>query len=371
MTMSKLKGPFNEHALVLSQFGCSEKNVLKLQEMWNEPHRYYHNQEHLEEILSLAEKSYTGNDPRMVDGKSNPRMGDLLHSYYMLIVAAFFHDAVYDPMSNLNEEKSATLMFKMCDSSADLDVIEKIILDTKDHTKPASSKLSEMFLEFDLHGLANGSVSRMIEDEKKIFKEYGFVDYSMYKMRRGEILESFIPYILKKNPDSKVREYIDWFKNRDVKIAVYPGTFFPFHRGHLDILQKAERVFDKVILAFGMNPAKPDERKPRFKYLEEMRANMPNHQIEIFEGMATEYVKSKNYPVSVVKGLRNPTDFDAERLQLRFMEDMDPSINIVYIISDRKYEHLSSSAIRMIQAIGEKEKPGESSPKWTKEYLVF
>ena len=83
----------------------------------------------------------------------------------------------------------------------------------------------------------------------------------------------------------------------------------------------------------------------------------------MFEGMLTDYVKSKSYPVSIVKGLRNPTDFDSERLQLRFMEDMDPNINIIYIISDRKYEHLSSSAIRQISS-------ADSNPDLVGKYLI-
>lgn len=382
---TELNPLFAEHAMVLDRFGVSAENILKLQEMWNEPHRRYHNQEHLEEILGLAKKAFIAQHPLMVgDSELKPsgplRIRDFQEAHHVLVVAAIFHDAIYNPVSKTNEEDSAALIDKFCnpdlypeDRDDELgirarlkkwkDVIVKMILDTKDHTKTPSSALSDLFLTFDLHGLTNGTLSRMIADEKKIFQEFGFVDYSLYKMVRGSILEGFVPHILKRNPESKIAEYVDWFNNREIKIAVFAGTFLPWHKGHENILQKAEKIFDKVILASGPNPAKPNQRAEQLKYLPFMQKAMPNHQIELFDGMLTEYVKSKG-AVSVVKGLRNPVDFESEKMQLRYMEDLDPSINVTYIISDREYEHVSSSGIKMVRAID----PKASS---LKNYLVF
>jgi phosphopantetheine adenylyltransferase len=102
-----------------------------------------------------------------------------------------------------------------------------------------------------------------------------------------------------------------------------------------------------------VNPGKSNNIADVKKYAsEELSKILPNNQVEFYEGMLHNYVKSKKYPLSIVKGLRNASDFDSEKLQLRYMEDMMPDINIVYIVSDRKYEHVSSSGIKSIQGMG-------------------
>lgn len=241
-------------------------------------------------------------------------------------------------------------MKSWCTSYPDADLVEAMILDTKDHSKPASSVLSDLFLGFDLHGLCNGTLNRMISDEKKMFREYGYVDYGVYQTTRAKILESFAPHIKKRNPESKIDEYVDWFKNRKAKIGFYVGSFYPFHRGHLDILQKAERTFDKVVILLADNPAKKIPKVDRESYAAELQKKLPNNQIEISDIMLHKLLKNLPYPVTIVKGLRNASDFDAEKLQLRYMEDMDENINVVYIVGDRKYEHISSSGVKAVQS---------------------
>lgn len=345
-----ITGPFQHYRDVLTRYGCSDADILKLQLMWNEPHRVYHNQEHLEEILSLIE------DYKRVQVDPIDWWIDAL------IMTAFFHDAVYDPMSKTNEEDSAALFFSMCHDNPNMvdgfeDIVNGAILDTKDHTKTPSSSVSSIFLKMDLNGLINGSLSRMISDEQKIMREFGFVDYGIYKDVRGtQFLDKFAPYVKHVNPNSQIDAYVDWFKHRTPNIAVFTGTFFPFHRGHNDILKRAERIFDKVIVLACVNPGKSNDLSVVKKYVEtELRQKLPNNQVEFFDGMVHNYIKELSYSASVVKGLRNASDFDAEKLQLRYMEDMYPEINIVYIVSDRKFEHVSSSGIKLIQSMGANE----------------
>jgi len=344
-----INGTFEKYHGILTKYGCTDADVLDLQNRWNEPHRVYHNQEHLDEILGLIEhrKFY-------LKATSDP-MSDA--DYENLICIAFFHDAVYDPgvSGGNNEAESFKLFAKMCKSvNADqVALIKFAIQDTVDHTQEPSSPLSKLFLTFDLHGMMHGSLSRMISDESKIMREFGFVDYDTYHNVRGtKFLEKFAPHIKKINPDSKVEEYLDWFKNQKPRIAIYPGSFYPFHKGHLDILKRAERMFDKVIILMCVNPSKSNNAEVIKSYMIELRKKLPNNQIEFHDGMLHNYIKLLNYPVSIVKGLRNASDFDAEKLQLRYMEDMCPDINIVYVVSDRKYEHVSSSAIKQIQSMG-------------------
>jgi pantetheine-phosphate adenylyltransferase len=364
-----IKGPFEKYHGILTKYGCTDEDVLSLQNMWNEPHRVYHNQEHLDEIISLIEHWKV----------THPTLTDTEFDLYIL--TAIFHDAIYDPKSNENELRSGELFAKMCPKASDIktldinnggpiiysvsDIVYGMILDTKDHTQKPTSFYSETFLAFDLNGMSFGSLSRMISDEKKIMREFGFVDYDVYHNTRGtKFLEKFAPHIKKAiNPNSRVDEYLDWYKTQTPKIAVFAGTFFPFHKGHLDILKRAERVFDKVIVLVCVNPGKNNSTSDVANYvINDLQKKLPNNQVEFYTGMLHNYIKSKNYPLSVIKGLRNASDFDSEKLQLRYMEDMLPDINIVYIVSDRKYEHVSSSGIKQIQYMGAIDEANEYLP---------
>lgn len=349
-----INGLFEQYGDILRKYGCSDEDILDLQNRWNEPHRVYHNQDHLLEILDLIEQSNKIHHKNM-----DPlEMEKDIKEYESLILCAFFHDAVYDPKSKTNEEDSHVLFKKMCRKENDspekkliVYEVERMILDTKDHTKEPHSEISAKFLKFDLNGLINGSLSRMIQDEKKLFREFGFVDYSIYKKSRKELfLDKFAPHVKKINSQSHIDEYIDWFNHYTPKIAVFAGTFVPMHLGHLDILKRAEQMFDKVIVLLCINPKKSNDSTKVIEYIEkELRPKLPNNQIDFYNGMLHEYVKGCGYPITVVKGLRNPSDFDSEKIQLRYMEDMHPEIKVAYIICDRKFEHVSSSGITMIQ----------------------
>lgn len=154
-------------------------------------------------------------------------------------------------------------------------------------------------------------------------------------------------------------------------IAIYPGSFNPFHQGHQNILEKAERIFgkDNVIVAVGINPDKMTEtleikgirqtmavpyNDPR---VETIRRQIPSNKVESYFGFLTEYVREKEaegYNVVVIRGLRNGHDFDYEYNQIRFMWDMHPKLNIICLFADPAYMHVSSSAYRAL----EKVKPG-------------
>jgi cytidyltransferase-like protein len=109
------------------------------------------------------------------------------------------------------------------------------ILDTKTH-KPRN-EISEIFCSLDLFCLTNYNFKELIEYEHGIFKEYQYVDYLTYHSKRLDFLFDI------KN-DLKTNNYnldllIQYIKNRKIKVGLYPGSFRPFHIGHLDILKKA------------------------------------------------------------------------------------------------------------------------------------
>lgn len=155
------------------------------------------------------------------------------------------------------------------------------------------------------------------------------------------------------------------------KIAIYPGSFNPFTTGHFNILLKAEEIFGKgnVIIAVGVNPEKmksiefpaniSQEEKREFIAKSDPRVlniknNLPSKTVESFAGFLTDYIWEKEeagYDVTVIKGLRNGDDLDYEVNQLRFMEEMKNDVKVIFIVCDKQYEHVSSSAYRALEAV--------------------
>ncbi len=343
-----------------------------LNEAWVEPHRHYHTLSHLSNILMLIDDLLEAKEIKTVDDRD------------ILVMAAFFHDYVYDPKSNTNEEDSAAEFLKVVKGKKhslqikkNIKIIHQIILDTKTHDKP-SCELSSLFIDLDLYRLCYGTLREQIEDERKIFREYGFVDWKIYHAERLKILKKINDHFFNSNTETRIEylfliceqkyvkfslnAYIEWFEQHQPKIAVFSGSFFPFHIGHLDILKKAEKIFDKVIIACGINKSKASDEAymtDRYVYINELKQALPNNQIELFEGMLHDYVKEKQYPLTLVKGLRDSKDLDFEKMQLRFIEDFS-DVNVTFIVCDREYEHVSSSAIKQIK---------EFRPELTRKYL--
>src|SRR5690606_36423802 len=117
----------------------------------------------------------------------------------------------------------------------------------------------------------------------------------------------------------------------------------PFHKGHFNVLQKAEKIFDKVIVAFGKNPDKSDLR--RFP----VPQTITNRQIEEYRGLLTTFIAGLGHDVVVIRGLRNSTDFQYEQNQYRYLQELMPGIRIVNIFCDKEFEHISSSGIRTLE----------------------
>lgn len=285
-------------------------------ERYNEPQRFYHSTKHLLDVISELENQ----------GKNDDE----------LFLAAVYHDAVYDPKASDNEEQSAQLFLQHASDSKLTDeqkqAVKTLILDTKNHI--ASSEKSAALIMADL-AILEQPFEKLVEYENNIFKEFQFVDYTVYKPKRIEVLT-------KLNKNGNLNLLIEYVKNRKPLIGVFCGSFNPFHKGHYNVLVKAERIFDKVIIAFGKNPDKKDKPWPIPKIIQ-------YHQMEEYNGLLTDFVGSLGYDVVVVRGLRNSTDFQYEQNQYRYIQELMPKIRIINIFCDKEFEHISSSGIRTLE----------------------
>ncbi len=257
---------------------------------YQEPHRFYHTPEHLYDVYQqLQERD--------------------LADHNVLLLATAYHDVIYNPQSATNEEDSAAYFMQNYDGDPQLkQEVYDIILDTKTHQP--RSELSAVFCDMDLNILRR-PLNKLLLYEDQIFKEFQFADFSLYRDKRVEALLQ----LQTKVPNPDLEALITYVQHSQPQIAVYPGSFNPFHKGHYNILQKAEAIFDKVIIAKGSNPAKDES-------VFEVPAVLSNRQIAGYTGLLTDYVNSLGYPVTIIRGLRNSTDLQYELNQYRYLQDL-------------------------------------------------
>lgn len=134
-----------------------------------------------------------------------------------------------------------------------------------------------------------------------------------------------------------------------VKIAVYPGSFDPVTNGHLDIIHRASKVFDKLVVAVLNNTSKNPlfSLEERVELLRQVTSDLPNVEIDSFRDLLVNYMKQKNAHL-IVRGLRAVTDFEYE-LQLASMNrKLDDKIETFFMTSTPQYSYLSSSIVKEI-----------------------
>lgn len=137
------------------------------------------------------------------------------------------------------------------------------------------------------------------------------------------------------------------------RIAVYPGSFDPVTNGHLDIIQRASCIFDKLIVAVLENPQKTPmfTEMERVAMLKEVTGGISNVEVESFSGLLIHYMNAKNAKV-IIKGLRAVSDFEYEFQMAMLNNKLDPEIETLFMMTNNKYSYLSSSAVKQIAMFG-------------------
>lgn len=142
-------------------------------------------------------------------------------------------------------------------------------------------------------------------------------------------------------------------RRNKMSIAVYPGSFDPITNGHLDIIKRGSRIFDKVIVGVLVNVDKKYLFKidERVRLIKKFTNYMENVEVISFDGLLVDLLKEHNANV-VLKGLRNSIDFEYE-LQMAYMNrELDSNIETICMMSSPNNLHISSSCVKQVAKFG-------------------
>ena len=133
------------------------------------------------------------------------------------------------------------------------------------------------------------------------------------------------------------------------KIAVFPGSFSPFTIGHQSIVDRALPLFDKIIIAIGINSEKNQyfSIEERMQWIKDVYENNSRIEVKFYEGLTVDFCKKENANY-ILRGLRDSHDFKFEKNIAQMNKDLDSSIETIFIITPPELSHISSSLIRDI-----------------------
>ena len=135
----------------------------------------------------------------------------------------------------------------------------------------------------------------------------------------------------------------------DGQVAVYTGSFDPITLGHLDVIERASRIFDHIVVGVGINPDKQPlfDQEERVKLVEAAVAYLDNVTVRRFNGLSVTFVREQKAQV-VLRGVRSLTDIEAEFTMTLANRMLDPGIETVFLMADAQYSHISSSLLKQI-----------------------
>lgn len=138
-----------------------------------------------------------------------------------------------------------------------------------------------------------------------------------------------------------------------MKTAIYPGSFDPITKGHLDVLERAASMFDKVIIAVLDNTKKKCmlTTEERVSLIKKSTQHLENVFVDSFDGLTIEYARKQKADV-LIRGLRAVSDFEYEMQLSQMNSALAPEINTIFLITKPKYNFISSSTVKEIVMMG-------------------
>jgi len=138
-----------------------------------------------------------------------------------------------------------------------------------------------------------------------------------------------------------------------LKTAVYPGTFDPITNGHIDIIERALNIFDKVVIAISVDSTKNPlfTVEERIKMISEAVKDTQRIEIDSFGGLLVDYAKKIN-AIAVIRGLRAVSDFEYEFQMALMNRRLNENIETVFLMPNEKFTYLNSSIVREVVSLG-------------------
>lgn len=135
--------------------------------------------------------------------------------------------------------------------------------------------------------------------------------------------------------------------------AIYPGTFDPITLGHLDIIRRAARIFDKLVVSVVMNIEKTPlfDIDERVELIRRVVADLPNVEVDCSIELLADFARKYENPV-IIKGLRNHIDYEYETTMAVFNNKLNPQLETFFITAKLEYTYVSSTAVRQLAAYG-------------------
>ena len=138
-----------------------------------------------------------------------------------------------------------------------------------------------------------------------------------------------------------------------MKIAIYPGSFDPITSGHLNIIQRAARIFDRVIVCVMVNSGKNPmfTREERVDLIRRVTADIPNVEVDSSTELLADYARRKGSCV-IVKGLRASSDFENEFQMAMINHKINSELDTMFLTAESQYMYLSSSTVKELGRYG-------------------
>lgn len=316
----------------------------------DEPHRHYHTLEH---VWNVFVRLRGIDDEQFFNTFFQWDQNSDLTNYALFFALA--HDIVYVPGSSTNESDSIKWVNGNLIEYHHLweqytEAIFQNILDTVDIENTCETNTA------DRYSVLTSDINSLKTYFHNIWKEYQFVDLPVFKQKHLEIFNA----IRKSHnyyDELSTKLYEEYVNSFNPSVGLYVGSFNPFHIGHRHIMEEAEKIFDKVVIAHGINSDKfaYTEYIPIVSHMPELYANFNYREVISYQGTLIDlydHYKKMYSNVNIVRGIRNGNDLNSEMTMNRVIKDIRPDIPFVYIPCNKGHEHISSSTIRTMRLMG-------------------